>query len=159
MKKLLRLQSALLRETDIWERLVPERDKYMDWERIHLCSSSKIAYQMAEERGSDPVLTACACACHDYGRIVTGKHVGHAEAGFQPVQEFLRSLDLFAEQEVMQIAIAVKNHSRKEEVHGLLEEIVKDADVLDFYQYGFIPVNEGQKSRLKRILEGQNLIR
>ena len=137
MKKILRLQSALLKEIDKYEKLIPERDHFIDWERVHISSCAKIGYMLAEERGVDPILAACACACHDYGRIITGKQSGHAEAGYQPVQEFLRKTELFSDDEISQIAVAVKNHSKKAEVGTPLEEIVKDADVLDFYQYGY----------------------
>ena len=33
--------------------------------------------------------------------------------------------------------MAVKNHSNKTSVGTLIEEIVKDADVIDCYQYGY----------------------
>ena len=115
MKKILRLQSALLKEIDKYEKLVPERSHFIDWERVHITSCAKIGYMLAEERGVDPILAAAACAVHDYGRIITGKQPGHAEAGYLPVQEFLKNLDpkLFTEDEIAQIAIAVKNHSKK----------------------------------------------
>ncbi|MDO4485520.1 MAG: HD domain-containing protein [Bacillota bacterium] len=152
MKVILRLQSALLKEIDKYEKLVPERDHFIDWERVHISSCAKIGYMMAEERGVDPILAACACACHDYGRIITGKQSGHAEAGYEPVQEFLRGTELFSEDEIQQIAIAVKNHSKKSEIGTPLEEIVKDADVLDFYQYGYEMPRKEQQDRLERLL-------
>lgn len=152
MKVILRLQSALLKEIDKYEKLVPERDHFIDWERVHISSCAKIGYMMAEERGVDPILAACACACHDYGRIITGKQSGHAEAGYEPVQEFLRGTELFSEDEIQQIAIAVKNHSMKSEIGSPLEEIVKDADVLDFYQYGYEMPRKEQQDRLERLL-------
>lgn len=148
MKKILRLQSALLKEIDKYEKLIPERDHFIDWERVHISSCAKIGYMLAEERGVDPILAACACACHDYGRIITGKQSGHAEAGYQPVQEFLRKTELFSDDEISQIAVAVKNHSKKAEVGTPLEEIVKDADVLDFYQYGYEMSRKEQQDRL-----------
>lgn len=83
MKKILRLQSALLKEIDKYEKLVPK---------------------------------------------------------------------LFTDEEIDQIAIAVKNHSRKEEVGSPLEEIVKDADVLDFYQYGYDVARKEQQDRLEALL-------
>lgn len=152
MKKLLRLQSALLKEIDKYEKLVPERDHFIDWERVHIVSCAKLGYMMGEERGVDPTLAAAACACHDYGRIITGKQSGHAEAGYLPVQAFLRGTGLFSEDEICQIAVAVKNHSKKAEIGGPLEEIVKDADVLDFYQYGYGFARAEQKARLERLL-------
>ena len=152
MKKILRLQSALLKEIDKYEKLIPERDHFIDWERVHISSCAKIGYMLAEERGVDPILAACACACHDYGRIITGKQSGHAEAGYQPVQEFLRKTELFSDDEISQIAVAVKNHSKKAEVGTPLEEIVKDADVLDFYQYGYDMSRKEQQDRLETLL-------
>lgn len=152
MKKILRLQSALLKEIDKYEKLIPERDHFIDWERVHISSCAKIGYMLAEERGVDPILAACACACHDYGRIITGKQSGYAEAGYQPVQEFLRKTELFSDDEISQIAVAVKNHSKKAEVGTPLEEIVKDADVLDFYQYGYEMSRKEQQDRLETLL-------
>ena len=152
MKKILRLQSALLKEIDKYEKLIPERDHFIDWERVHISSCAKIGYMMTEKRGVDPVLAACACACHDYGRIITGKQSGHAEAGYEPVQEFLRGTELFSEDEIQQIATAVKNHSKKSEIGTPLEEIVKDADVLDFYQYGYEMPRKEQQDRLEKLL-------
>lgn len=152
MKKLLRLQSALLREIDKYEKLVTERDHFIDWERVHIVSCAKIGYMMAAKRGVDPTLAAAACACHDYGRIIYGKQEGHAEAGYIPVQEFLRKTNLFDEEEILQIALAVRNHSKKEEIGTPLEEIVKDADVLDFYQYGYDTLRKSQKDRLDKML-------
>ena len=73
MKKILRLQSALLKEIDKYEKMVPKRSHFIDWERVHITSCAKIGYMLAEERGVDPILAAAACAVHDYGRIITGR--------------------------------------------------------------------------------------
>ena len=86
------------------------------------------------------------------GRIITGKQPGHAEAGYEPVQVFLKNTGLFNDDEISQIAIAVKNHSKKAEIGSPLEEIVKDADVLDFYQYGHDVARKEQQDRLEAIL-------
>ena len=147
MKKILRLQSALLKEIDKYEKLVPERSHFIDWERVHI-----VSYMLAEERGVDPILASAAGACHDYGRIITGKQEGHAEAGYLTVQEFLKRTKLFSDEEIKEIAIAVKNHSKKAEIGSPLEEIVKDADVLDFYQYGYDVARKEQQDRLEKLL-------
>lgn len=152
MKKILRLQSALLKEIDKYEELIPQRDHFIDWERVHISSCAKIGYMLAEERGVDPILAAAACSCHDYGRIITGKQDGHAEAGYEPVKEFLKGTGLFDDDEIDQIATAVKNHSKKSEIGSPLEEIVKDADVLDFHQYGYATARQEQQDRLEKLL-------
>lgn len=153
MNRLLKLQSALLKEIDKYEEEIPERDQPGDWERVHISSCAKLGYLFGEKRGVDPELAAIACACHDYGRIITGKQQGHAEAGYEPVKEFLRKTELFEQEEIEQIAIAVKNHSNKSEVGSPLEEIVKDADVLDFHQYGYKMPRKEQQDRLERLLK------
>ena len=65
MKKILRLQSALLKEIDKYEKLVTERSHFIDWERVHIVSCAKLGYLMDEKRGVDPILASCACAVHD----------------------------------------------------------------------------------------------
>lgn len=152
MNKILKLQSALLKEIDKYEKLVTERSHPIDWERVHISSCAKLGYLFAEQRGVDPVLAACACAVHDYGRIITGNQENHAEVGYEPAMDFLRSTELFEEDEILQLGTAVKNHSKKAEIGTPLEEIVKDADVLDFYQYGYGFAREEQKVRLEKLL-------
>jgi len=158
MKKILSLQSALLKEIDKYENAVPNRDHLIDWERVHISSCAKLGYLMAEKRGIDPVLAACACAVHDYGRIITGKQENHAEAGYLPVKEFLKKTQLFDDKEIDQISISVKNHSKKGEIGGPLEELVKDADVMDFYQYGYEFKRQDQKDRLEVLLGKRNFL-
>jgi uncharacterized protein len=159
MKRLLRLQSALLREIDKYEKLIPERDKFIDWERVHMASCARLGYLMAETRGVDPELVSCACAVHDYGRIITGKQKGHAEAGHLPVKGFLKETGLFSDEEIETIALAVKNHSKKSETGTPIEEIVKDADVIDFYLYGFGFEREEQKLRYEKMLDSAGTLR
>jgi uncharacterized protein len=159
MKRLLRLQSQLLREIEKYEKLVPERDKPIDWERVHMASCARLGYLMAQARGADPELAACACAVHDYGRIVTGKQKGHAEAGCLPGSEFLRTTGLFSQEEIEVMAAAINNHSKKSEIGTPIEEIVKDADVIDFYQYGFGFSRDEQKQRYERLVDGDGRLR
>jgi len=158
MKKILSLQIELLKEITKYEKIVQVRDHLIDWERVHISSCAKLGYLLAEKRGVDPVLASCACSVHDYGRIITGKQDGHAEAGYLPVRKFLDSTDLFNEEEIDQITTAVRNHSKKGEVGSPLEEIVKDADVLDFYQYGYEMSRQDQKARLDALLKGERFL-
>ncbi|MGI6732232.1 MAG: HD domain-containing protein [Anaerovoracaceae bacterium] len=153
MKRLLVLQGALLNEIARYEGLVTERDQPMDWERVHMASCARLGYILAQKRGVDPDLASFACAVHDYGRIITGKQKDHSEAGYLPVQKFLKELGIFSDEEIDIISIAVKNHSNKAEVGGPIEEIVKDADVIDCYQYGLGFSREEQRIRYEKFLE------
>ncbi|MGN0711362.1 MAG: HD domain-containing protein [Anaerovoracaceae bacterium] len=153
MHKLLILQGALLDEIEKYGKLIPDekRDEPLVWEKVHISSCAKIGYLLAEKRGVDPTLAACACAVHDFGRIVTGRQPGHAEAGYEPVKKFLKGLELFSEDEIELIAMAVKHHSSKSEIGNPVEEIVKDADVLDFHQYGYEMPRAEQQARLEKL--------
>lgn len=144
MNRLLELETQLNRVINRQEGKMDSRDETLDWERLHMASSARCAYILAMQRGADPELAACAACVHDFGRILTGKQKDHAEAGYEPVKEFLKGLELFTEEEIETIALAVKNHSRKTEKGTLIEEIVKDADVIDCYQYG-LPFDRPEK--------------
>lgn len=153
MNRLMKLQGMIFDEVDRYAELIPERDSPPLYEKVHAVGSGKIGYLLGLQRGVDPDLAAAAASCHDYGRIVTGKQAGHAEAGFEPVKEFLERTGLFSEDEIEDIARAVRNHSRKSEKGTPLEEIVKDADVLDYHQYGYTMPRQEQQDRLDQLLE------
>lgn len=136
-----------------------ERDKTIEWELLHSASCARLAWCLALERGADPELAASAAAVHDFGRIVTGGQNGHAEAGFEPVQAFIKSTDLFTDSEILLIANAVKNHSSKTVVGTLIEEIVKDADVIDCYQYGMSFDRPEKKTRYEAWLKSRTVVR
>ncbi len=152
MNRLIGLQSLMLEEIEKHVKLVPQRDEPAEWERVHIASCAAIGHILAEKRGVDAELAACACAAHDYGRIVTGKQADHAQAGYEPVKELLKRDGRFTDEEIEIIAIAVKNHSKKSEIGSPIEEIVKDADVLDMYQHGYELPREEQKKRLETML-------
>ena len=144
MNRLLFLETKLYQLIRQQEGKLEERDETLEWESIHMASSARCAWTLAMERGVDPELAACAAAVHDFGRILTGSQKGHAEAGYEPVKAFLKETEKFTEEEIELIATAVKNHSLKTEIGGAIEEIVKDADVIDCYQLG-LPFDRPEK--------------
>lgn len=151
MNRIFTLQQAILRMIDEHQDTDRNGSPPLDWERIHMISCAKVGYMLAAERGLDPVLSSCACAVHDFGRILTGSQVNHGEAGALPVQEFLRETGLFAEEEIVLISLAVANHSKKGEVGSPLEELVKDADLIDYASYGQTFQRQEQITRYERI--------
>jgi len=134
-----------------------ERDETLDFERLHMASSARVAWMLAMERGADPELAAAAAAMHDIGRIVTGRQKNHAEAGYEPAKAFLRETGLFSEEEAEIIATAVKNHSSKTVVGTPIEEIVKDADVIDCYFFGMPFDRPEKRERYEKWLESRKI--
>ena len=151
MNRIFLLQSALLAEIDKYKEIQRTNSPSLNWERIHLISCGKVGYLLGLERGLDPVLSACACSLHDYGRIVTGSQENHGAAGVEPTRALLARLQLFNEKEVAQILLAVENHSQKGVQGGRLEELVKDADLLDYHSYGHKFTRPEQVERFNRV--------
>ena len=111
------------------------RDYPIVWEKIHATSCAQFGRMLAEKRGIDPDLAALACALHDIGRWVSGKQSDHAFKGEEPVRCFLSEWE-GEDSNRERIVQAVIKHSLKEEIGTPLEELVKDADILDCYWYG-----------------------
>lgn len=151
MNRIFTLQQALLRFIEEHHDIDRTDAPSLDWERIHMISCAKVGYLLAAERGLDPVLSACACAVHDFGRILTGTQKNHGPAGALPVRDFLRGTGLFSEDEITSISIAVANHSKKGEVGTPLEELVKDADLIDYASYGQTFKRQEQTDRFARL--------
>jgi uncharacterized protein len=149
----------LLKFLNDQDRLDRERDVSLTWERIHSIGSARIASLLAARRGVDVELSHAAGALHDFGRFVTGKQANHAENGYGPAKEFLRKVGLFSEKEIEAIGQAVKNHSRKEAIGTPLEEIAKDADVLDCAYLGLPPKKEAHLKRFISLQEELGLRR
>jgi uncharacterized protein len=116
----------LLKFLNEQDKLDLTRDVSVTWERIHSMGSARIASLLAAKRGVEVEASYSAGALHDFGRFVTGKQENHAENGYEPVKGFLRSLNIFSEKEIEEVALAVKNHSRKE-IAGTPGEIARTA--------------------------------
>lgn len=151
MNRIFTLQQAILKVIDEHQNIDRSEAPPLDWERIHMISCAKVGYMLAEERGLDPDIAACACAVHDFGRILTGSQANHGQAGALPVQHFLRETALFSEDEILLISRAVANHSKKGEVGSPIEELVKDADLIDYASYGQVFKRQEQIDRFERL--------
>ena len=153
MNRVFEIQEKMLQKIAEFENSNDERDSSLNWERIHMISCATVGRMIAMQRGVDSELAAIACSVHDYGRIITGKQHDHAAAGYKPLKLFLAESSHFTSDEIELFALAAKNHSSKKEVGTPLEEVVKDADVFDCYQYGLPLEREEQRMRLEIILQ------
>lgn len=145
--RLFKIQEMLFEEIDKYDKILEERDYPSSWEKIHVVSCASIGMEMAKKQNVDPQMVGIACAIHDYGRIVTGKQKDHAEVGYELLKEFLVKTDMFNKEEIELLVNSSRNHSSKSEIGNSIEEIVKDADVIDFYNYGYDFAREEQKKR------------
>jgi len=129
-----------------------ERDYPIIWERVHATSCAQIGRMLAEKRGVDVEQAGLACALHDIGRWISGRQSEHAPKGEEPVRGFLA--EKMGTVEVKeQIVQAVIKHSKKDEIGTPLEEIVKDADILDCHWHGEDITKPFHIARLKKVLE------
>jgi uncharacterized protein len=113
-----------------------ERDQGLDSEYDHIREAVRYARMLALKRKIDIDLAGTVAAVQNIGRIVTGKDEGHAEAGYLPAKSLLKKLSCFSEKEIEQVAVAVRNQSRKEEIDAPLDELAKDADIYARYCQG-----------------------
>jgi len=128
------------------------RDRDLDWEYEHMNDAIKYGKIIARHRKLPTDLAACAVAIQNIGRIITGKSEDHAESGYEPARRLLMRLGCFAPVEIEQIALAVKNHSRKDKQDAPLDELAKDVDIYVRYIHGDEFKTGHEQRRLSRIL-------
>lgn len=101
----------------------------------HLYAVSQNCALLALKRGEDPELSAIAGLLHDISTCTTGDAKKHAEKGALMAKGILKTLTVFTEGEIEEIASAIAHHSDKGRIHAPLDEILKDADVLHHCLY------------------------
>jgi len=116
-----------------------------------------MVYLMASVRGVDPEWGMRLCRA-DTDALLQEKQKDHAEA-WCLAGEFSQNNRTFFGKEIEVMAAAINHHSKKSEIGTPMEEIVKDADVIDFYQYGFGFSREEQKQRYERLVDGEGRLK
>jgi uncharacterized protein len=142
----------ILKLLNVLDEQKMDRDYPLSWERVHATSCSQIGRLLAIKRGVDTELAAFVCSVHDIGRWYTGRQADHARHGEEPIRRFLDQLKFPADvkEEIVQSVI---HHSDKENVGSPLEEIVKDADILDCYLHGDEIKKPFHVARLQKVLQ------
>ena len=97
----------------------------------HLYGVSLAATMIAKKRGFDPELAAMAAMLHDLHAYKTGSYDDHAHKGAELAKEILDELKLTDETETDMICSAIYHHDDKLVVDGPMDELIKDADVID----------------------------
>ena len=97
----------------------------------HLHGVSLAAVIIAKKRGQDSELAAIAGLLHDLYAYKSGSYEDHAHRGADYAKEILDEIKLTSPEETKIICSAIWNHDSKSEVDAPMDEVLKDADVLD----------------------------
>lgn len=150
------------RQDRVWEHfcklvgrddLTAEREMTLQEELAHAAGTARLAQLIGAKRNLDLELAFILGVLHDYGRILTGIKKDHAALGSGYIREYLTGCGDFSEAEIETLVQAAANHSLKDQVGGPLEELIKDADVLDGYFSGRRSKKPEAEARLQALFQ------
>ena len=115
---------------------------------VHLYGVSQACALLALKRNENVELATIAGMLHDISSYVNMDSDDHAHRGAELSRSMLHSLELFEENEIEVICMAIYHHSDKAVFHNPLDEILKDADVMQHVLYNpLFAVKEQEKVR------------
>ena len=117
------------------------------WRRaawIHLYGVSLTCGLLALKRGLDVQLAQVAGMLHDLSTYQRADSTDHDRLSAQAARRLLDEFGLFSPQDVDTICQAILYHRAKGAIHAPMDELLKDADVLQHYLY-----NPGFKQQAK----------
>ena len=118
---------------DILSR-IPDQDRARNG-FVHLYGVSTICNMLAVKRGLDPELCGIAGMLHDLTNYTVGEDPNHAALSAIEAKKVLNDLQRYPRTIINRICRAVARHSDKQSVHSNMDELLKDADVLQHYLY------------------------
>ena len=96
----------------------------------HLHGVSLAAVMIAKKRDENAELAAMAGLLHDLYAYTSGSYEDHAHKGAEYARKILEELDLTSKEETDIICSAIWHHDNKAEIDSLMDEVLKDADVI-----------------------------
>jgi len=137
------IDELLLNMTDYEER----RCAY-----LHLYGVSQACALLALKRKENVELAVVAGMLHDVYSYVNMDSQDHAHKGAEMARNILDSLKIFSEDEKNLIYNAIYNHGDKTIIHDSLDEILKDADVMQHVLYNpLLDIKEHEQKRYKAL--------
>lgn len=119
---------------------------------IHLYGVSSNGSLLALKRGLNSELCAIAGMLHDISRYKNGSDVEHARLSSLDARKIMNEIKSFSDEEINIVCSAISNHSNKQEIDDLYDEVLKDADVLTHYlNSSKFLVEEKEADRLSRL--------
>lgn len=125
---------------------------------LHLYGVSQACALLAKKRKENIELAVIAGMLHDIHSYAAMNSKDHAPKGASMAKNILEDLNLFSDIEIDLICTAIYNHSDKAIIHGTLDELLKDADVMQHIMYNpLFEVKEHEKIRFNRLIKEFNL--
>lgn len=115
---------------------------------LHLYGVAQACALLSIKRKENVELAVISGMLHDIYSYATMDSQDHAHKGAVMARNVLESLSIFIEEEKDIICSAIYNHSDKSNIHGPLDEILKDADVMQHILYN--PLFEIKQHEQKR---------
>ena len=103
---------------------------------------------LAMKRNENTELAIVAGMLHDIYSCAAANWQDHARKGAEMARDILNGLQIFAEDEIDLVCTSIYHHSDKSQVHDSLDELLKDADVLQHVLYN--PLLEIRQNELPR---------
>ena len=120
----------------------------------HLHGVSLAAVMIAKKRGLDPELAAMTGLLHDIYAYDSGSYDDHARLGAEYARRILEDMGTITPEETEIIYDAIHNHDSKASVDAPMDEVLKDADVIDHsLNDPTKEVKEHEKERYKKLCE------
>jgi HD superfamily phosphodiesterase len=118
----------------------------------HLYGVALAATVLARKRGLNPEIAAMAGMLHDLHAYMSGSYEDHAHQGAGLARNILEKLDLTTMEETDEICSAIYHHDDKLEIDSPMDELLKDADVIDHcFKDLSKPVKEKEEKRFKAL--------
>ena len=121
---------------------------------LHLYGVSQACALLALKRKENVELATIAGMLHDIYSYTKMDSQDHAHKGAETAREILDSLEVFTKDEKNLIYTAIYNHSDKSLMHSWLDEILKDADVMQHVLYNpLFVIKEHEQKRFGSLKE------
>ena len=119
---------------------------------LHLYGVSQACALLSIKRKENVELAVIAGMLHDIYSYANMDPLDHAHKGANMARNILDSLNIFREEEKNLICTAIYNHSDKSIVHNSLDEILKDADVMQHVLYNpLFRVKQNEQKRFSSL--------
>ncbi len=114
---------------------------------LHLYGVSQACALISIKRKENVELAVIAGMLHDIYTYANLDSQDHAHKGAETARNILNSLSIFSDDEIILICTAIYNHSDKSMIHAPLDEILKDADVMQHALYNPFDIKRHEQKR------------